>query len=72
MGNLFFNKYVFLVGAPLRESKIELGVPLPLDKLGVGSAVLPVSAFGLGLPATKALRAVVRQHLRSSAASSPA
>jgi hypothetical protein len=28
----------------------------------LGSVLLPVSAFGLGLPATRALRAVVRQH----------
>src|SRR5271157_4097360 len=45
--------------------------PSPSPSLRLGSAVLPVhpfgcfqgsSAFGLGLPATRALRAMVRQH----------
>jgi hypothetical protein len=35
-----------------------LGVPLA----SLGSVLLPVSAFGLGPPATMALRAVVRRH----------
>jgi argininosuccinate synthase len=46
-----------VAGIVERRKKIKWALPR-----SAGSAVLPVSADGLGLPASKALRAVVRQH----------